>query len=145
MNQRLTINANDFINQVEKFSKHSLNRKAEMIVIYNAAADSNRMNTYRDLCFTAKYLLGIIRILQEGNNNPRVNTLDHVKKDFSTNMVKAIDLMRQIIANEDESQKQYFEEKFFAKSHSVLANLSELLADLEQVKLYLNYLKREKN
>lgn len=143
MNQRLNTNGNDFINEVEKFAKHALNRKAEMIVIYDAAIDSNQVGIYRELCFTAKYLLGMVRVLQEGSSNPQVNSLDHVKKDFSTNMVKAIEQLRQIISNSDESQKKYFEEEFFVRSQAGLTNLNELLADLESVKLYLNYLKRE--
>lgn len=144
MNQLLNTDANDFISQVEKYSKRALNRKAELIVIYDAAVDSNQVGMFRDLCFTAKYLLGMMRVLQEGTNNPQISSLDHVKKDFSENMVKAFDQTRQIISNSDESQKKYFEEEFFVTSHSGLTNLNELLIDLEQVKLYLNYLKREK-
>jgi hypothetical protein len=102
------------------------------------------LEVYRDLCFTSKYIVGIIRVLKDGGTNPQVSSLDHVKKDFSENMTKAIDQIRQIISDSNEEQKKYFEEEFFAKTHSALTNLNELLADLESAKLYLNYLKREK-
>jgi len=144
MHNKINYNASVFFNEVEKFSNHSLNRKAEMIVIYDAAVDSNQMDIFHDVCFTAKYLVGMMRVLQEGGNNPQVSSLDHVKKDFSANLTKAIEQLRKIIFSADESQKKYFEEEIFVRSHSGLTNLNELLADLEQVKLYLNYLKREK-
>ena len=144
MENQINYNAPEFFIEVEKFSKHSLNRKAEMIIIYDAAIDSNQMNIFRDLCFTAKYLVGMMRVLQEGGNNPQISSLDHVKKDFSSNLAKAIEQIKQIIVGADKSQKEYFEEEFFMKSHAGLTNLNELLADLESTKLYLNYLKREK-
>jgi len=57
MDNKINYNASEFFIEVEKFSKQLLNRKAEMIVIYDAAIDSNQMNIFRDLCFIAKYLL----------------------------------------------------------------------------------------
>ena len=96
------------------------------------------------LCDNAKYLMGMIRVIKDGGNNPQVNSLDQVKKDFSENITKAIDQIRQIIFGSNEQQKKYFEEEFFGKTHSALTNLNELLADLEIAKLYLNYLKHEK-
>jgi len=144
MNTKPIYNASEFVNEVEKFSKHPLNRKAEMIVIYEAAVDSNQLDVYRELCFTAKYLVGMIRVIKDGGTNPQVNNLDQVKKDFSENMTKAVVQIRQIISDSNEGQKRYFEEEFFAKTHSALTNLNELLADLEIAKLYLNYLKHEK-
>ena len=144
MDNRINYNAADFVDEVESFLKRSLHRKAELIVIYEASIDSNQMDIFRDLCFTAKYLVGMMRVLQEGGNNPQVINLDNVKKDFAANVTKAIEQIRQIIAGAVESQKKYFEEEFFARSHAGLTNLNELLADLESAKLYLNFLKREK-
>lgn len=144
MDNKINFNASDFLNEVEKFSKQSLHRKAEMITIYEASVNSNQLGIFRDLCFTAKYLVGMMRVLQEGGNNPQVSSIEHVKKDFSANLTKAIEQIKQIIYSSDESQKNYFEEEFFVRSHAGLTNLNELLADLESAKLYLNYLKREK-
>ena len=143
MDNRINYNASDFVDEVEKFLKRFLHRKAEMIAIYDASIDSNQMNIFRELCFTAKYIVGMMRVLQEGGNNPQVSNLEDIKKDFAANVNKAIGQIRQIIAGADESQKKYFEEEFFLRSHAGLTNLNELLADLESAKLYLNYLKRE--
>lgn len=144
MNTKPNYLASEFVSAVEKFAKHPLNRKAEMIVLYEAAVDSNQIDIYRELCFTAKYLLGMIRVIKDGGTNPQVNNLDQVKKDFSENMNKAINQIQQITSGLNEQQKKYFEEELFTKSHSGLTNLNELLADLESAKLYMNYLKRER-
>lgn len=143
MDNRINYNASDFVDEVEKFLKRFLHRKAEMIAIYDASIDSNQMNIFRELCFTAKYIVGMMRVLQEGGNNPQLSNLEDIKKDFAANVNKAIGQIRQIIAGADESQKKYFEEEFFLRSHAGLTNLNELLADLESAKLYLNYLKRK--
>ena len=142
MDKKLNPIAQEFINEVEKFSKRALNRKAEMIAIYESAVDSNQVDIYRELCFTAKYLMGMMRVIREGKSNPQVNSIEHVKKDFSDNIIKLIDQIRKIISQSDQSKIKYFEEKFFDKTHSALTNLNELLVDLENAKLYLNYLKR---
>ncbi len=142
MDKKLNPIAQEFINEVEKFSKRALNRKAEMIAIYESAVDSNQVDVYRELCFTAKYLMGMMRVIREGKSNPQVNSIEHVKKDFSDNILKLIDQIRKIISQSDQSKVKYFEEEFFDKTHSALTNLTELLADLENAKLYLNYLKR---
>lgn len=142
MDKKLNPIAQEFINEVEKFSKRALNRKAEMIEIYESAVDSNQVDVYRELCFTAKYLIGMMRVIREGKSNPQVNSIEHVKKDFSDNILKLIEQIRKIISQSDQSKVKYFEEEFFDKTHSALANLNELLADLEIAKLYLNYLKR---
>lgn len=142
MNTGLNYNAADFINEVEKFAAHSLNRKAELIILYDSAIDSNQVDVFKNACFTAKYLIGMMRVLKEEGNNPQVNSLEHVKKDFSENILKIIEQLRQLISGEEDSKKKYFEDEFFAKTHPALTNLNELLLDLECTKLYLNQLKR---
>lgn len=143
MSRKLNPNAQDFITDAEKYSKRPFNRKAEVIAIYEAAVDTDQVDAYRELCFTAKYLMGLMRVIKDGSNHPKVNSVEYVKKDFSENMLKLINQIRQIISSAPEARKKYFEEEFFEKSHYALSNLNELLADLENVKLYMNYLKRD--
>lgn len=136
-------NSAELINQAEKFSKSSFNKKAELIRIYEEALKSDNKKTFEDLAFTAKYLRGLMRVMQQGPKNPEVNSVEHVKKDFSENMKKVIDQIKELISNSDENLKQHFEENFFEMSQEGLTNLNELLADLEWVKIYLNDQKRK--
>lgn len=133
----------DFINEAEKFSKSSFNKKVELIRIYEEAVNSKNEKIFEDLAFTAKYLRGLMRVMQKGTENPEVNSIENIKKDFSANVKKAVDQIKILISNSDEDLKNHFEKNFFEMSQQGLTNFNELLADLEWIKIYLNHQKRE--
>ena len=59
-------------------------------------------------------------------------------------MEKVIEQVKGILFNSFDETKKYFEETYLTLSASAFQNLNNLLADLEQVKKYLNYQKRNK-
>jgi len=132
----------EFVEEVEKFSKSKLNKKAELLRIYEEVEKNDKEKIFKDLAFTAKYLRGLMRVLQKGMENPEVKSLEHVKKDFSSNIKKVKEQIREIISNGEDSLKNHFEEKYFAMTQEGLQNLNELLSDLEWTKKYLNEEKR---
>lgn len=136
-------NPADFINEAEKFSKSSFNKKAELIRIYEEAVNLKNEKTFEELAFTAKYLRGLMRVMQKGSENPEVNSIENIKKDFSANIKKAVDQIKILISNSDENLKNHFEQNFFEMSQQGLTNLNELFADLEWIKIYLNHQKRQ--
>lgn len=137
-----SILAAQFVDEVEKFSRSKLNRKIELLRIYEEALKLNEEKEFEQLAFTAKYLCGLLRVVKTGQLNPEVKNIERVKKDFSDNMDKVIELIRKIIAGVDEELKEHFETTFFKLSQESLINLNELLLDLEWVKMYLNEIKR---
>ena len=137
-------NASDFVNEVEKFSGTNLNKKAELLRIYEKSINSGKEKVFEDLAFTGKYLRGLMRVLQNGSNNPQVESLDNIKADFSSNVKKVITQIKDIISDSDEALQKHFEENFFEMSQEGLTNLNELLVDLEWTKIYLNDQKRQK-
>ncbi len=137
-------NAADFVNEVEKFSGINLNKKAELLRVYEECLKTGKEKVFEDLAFTAKYLRGLMRVLQNGSNNPHVNSLEQIKKDFSSNIKKVKEQIQDIISNSDEQLKKHFDENYFEMSQAGLTNLNELLSDLEWTKMYLNDQKRQK-
>jgi hypothetical protein len=137
-------NASDFVNEVEKFSGTNLNKKAELLRIYEESINSGKEKVFEDLVFTGKYLRGLMRVLQNGSGNPQVESLDKIKTDFSSNIKKVIEQIKEIIADSDENLQKHFEDNYFEMSQEGLTNLNELLADLEWTKMYLNDQKRQK-
>ena len=137
-------NASDFVNEVEKFSGTNLNKKAELLRIYEESINSGKEKVFEDLVFTGKYLRGLMRVLQNGSGNPQVEFLDKIKTDFSSNIKKVIEQIKEIIADSDENLQKHFEKNYFEMSQEGLTNLNELLADLEWTKMYLNDQKRQK-
>ena len=136
--------ASDFVNEVEKFSKASLNKKVELLRIYEESIRINKEKEFEDLAFTAKYLRGLMRVLQSGTNNPEITSMENIKSDFSSNIKKVKEQIKEIIKNSDKQLKKHFNDNFFKMSQEGLINLNELLADLEWTKKYLNHQKRQK-
>ena len=136
--------AADFVNEVEKFSKTNLNKKAELLRIYEESLKSNKEKIFEDLTFTAKYLRGLMRVLQSGTSNAEVSSMEKIKADFSANIKKVTGQLKDIISNADEELKKYFADDYFEISQQGLTNLNELLADLEWTKMYLNEQKRQR-
>jgi len=137
--------SSDFVNDVEKFTKAKLKRKAELIRIYEEALKNNNEKLFDDLAFTAKYVQGLMRVVKSGSVNPEIKNIDSIKKDFSDNMNKVVTKIREIISSADEDLKTHFEQTYFELSQQGFINLAELLSDLERTKIYLNDSRRNQN
>ena len=137
--------SSEFIDQVEKFSKSKLKRKAELLRVYEEALKNNNLKEFDDLIFTAKYLNGLLRIVQKESMNSEISNFNEIKKDFSDNMNKIVQQIKGIISNADEQLKSHFDEVYFELSQQGFLNLSELLSDLEWAKMFSNEIKRKHN
>jgi ribonuclease BN (tRNA processing enzyme) len=143
MTDNYSKNAAEFVEEVERFSNSKLNKKIEVIRLYEEALASNKIKEFEDLAFTAKYLRGLLRVLKEGQNIPEVGSMEKIKADFSSNMEKASETISDILLSSESSVKKYFNENFIEMSQDTLVNMNELLQDLEWVKIYLNDSKRK--
>ncbi|MGE5807369.1 MAG: hypothetical protein ACM34M_16355 [Ignavibacteria bacterium] len=131
-------NPADFVNEVEKFSGSKLNRKAELLLIVQEAEKNNKHNAFEDLIFTAKYVVGLMRITKSATENPEEKNMDYMKKDFSANIQKVIALLKEILSSSDTPARNYFEQNYFLLKQKALFNMNELLSDLDWTKSYLN-------
>lgn len=145
MNQFSEQNPADFIEEVEKFSKIKLKRKAELIRIYEEAQKNQKEKLFDDIVFTAKYVQGLMRAVKTASGNSDISNIEQIKKDFSDNVNKVITQIREIITNADDEMKSYFEKTYFEMTQQGFLNLNELLYDLEWCKMYMNSLKRKHN
>ena len=132
----------EFVDDVEKFSHSKLKRKIELLRIYEEALKFNNEKEFEDLAFTAKYVLGLLRVVKSGTVNPDVQNIEQIKKDFSDNMKKSVDQIRKIIIFAGDDIKQHFESTYFELTQESFINMNELLADLEWAKMHLNEIKR---
>ncbi len=137
-----SLRAAQFVDEVEKFSRSKLKRKIELIRIYEESLKTDNEKEFEDLAFTAKYVQGLLRVVNSGTLNPEVKNIEQVKKDFSDNMEKTVGQIKNIIARSDEMLKQHFESTYFSLTRESFANMTELLSDLEWAKMYLNEIKR---
>jgi hypothetical protein len=135
--------AANIIEEIDEFSQYKLNKKTDLKTLYSLAVTEGKVKLFEELSFTAKYADGLMRVLRTGMSNPDIKSLDHIKKDFTHNMQKIVDQMKEIVANADEQIKRYFEITYFDMSQQGMQNLTLILSDLEWAKKYFNMQKRQ--
>ena len=131
----------DLLNKVEEFTTNPLQKKEDVKKIVDAVLQNGKEEEFEKLIFTAKYISGMLRVLKSAPGIPEVNSIEHVKNDLNENMKKGIELLQEIISSD--SEREYFSKNYFTLSQKNFSNLAQLFADLESVKKYLNYLKRQ--
>lgn len=135
--------AANIIEEIDEFSQYKLNKKTDLKTLYSLAVTEGKVKLFEELSFTAKYADGLMRVLKTGMSNPDIKSLDHIKKDFTHNMQKIVDQMKEIVAIADEQIKRYFEITYFDMSQQGMQNLTLILSDLEWAKKYFNMQKRQ--
>lgn len=135
----------NLIDEAEKFSNITLNRKEDVSLLLNCSLKGDKKEVFAELAFTGKYISGLTSVLSKGQNIPEVENLDNVKKDLSDNFESFINKLREIVSQENEEIKKRFEVEYLTLNPQSFNNLKLLAADFEKVKVYLNHLKHEKN
>jgi hypothetical protein len=137
----LNLSDENFLNEAEKFNNHPLNRKDDVQQLVSAAVNLRREYEFHELIFTAKYIRGLLRIVNKAPGIPEVENIDYVRSDILENMKKIIDQLRKIVSDTEPGTVKFFEKNYLLLNQDSFKNLNLLLADLESVKKYLNHLK----
>ena len=132
-----------FLDDVEKFSGKSLNKKDDLADIIEVYKSSKKFDDFENLSFTGKYVNGLFKVLENSTKIPEVENVDHIKKDLSENMGKVISQLKEITSYMNAKNKMLIEENYLKLSQSSLQNLRLLVEDLDSIKKYLNFLKRK--
>lgn len=130
------------LNSAEDFTNSVFTKKDDIMILISESYKNNKIEIFEELCFTGKYVNGLMRVIKTGSNNPEVKSLDHVKKDLSDNMEKVISQIKEITLNSTEELRMEFTAKYFNLSSVSFKNLTELASDLDALKRYINHLKR---
>ena len=132
----------DLLDEVEKFNGKSLNRKEDLSIIIDSYNQTGKIEDFENLCFTGKYINGLLRVLKSSVKIPEVQSIDHVKKDLSENIEKVISQLNEITFKMKDENKKKIESTYLELSQNSLQNLQQLVEDLDNIKKYLNHLKR---
>lgn len=130
------------LNSAEEFTNSVFTKKDDIMILISESYKNNKAEIFEELCFTGKYVNGLMRVIKTGSSNPEVKSIDHIKKDLSDNIEKVINQLREITLNSSIEVKDKFEKKYFKLSPETFKNLTELVSDLDALKRYINYLKR---
>ncbi|MFA6980661.1 MAG: hypothetical protein WC209_15165 [Ignavibacteriaceae bacterium] len=133
-----------FCDEVEKFSENKLLVKQDLLTLVSSAIDSLNEELFFSTTFTAKYIQGLLRVIQQAGTNPEIKNLAQIKNDLTENMERISADLKTLLAGSETEVKEMFAEKYLALTAESFSNLRNLLSDLEWVKIYHNRLKRTK-
>ncbi len=139
------MNSENFVTEINSFSGQKLKRKNDLKTIVEICFKNEKITFLEDISFTAKYIRGLERVLKKGSMNSEISNLDQIKQDYTNNINKVVDQLKEIINLSDANVKSFFEEKYLKLTQEGFKNLNELLEDLEWTKMYSNNQKRQSN
>lgn len=133
---------NDFLDSVEAYTERKLHHKFFLQQLIDETTKYKLYDKFEDLAFTGKYVNGLLRAVKIGQSNPDVTNLQMIKEDLMKNIEKVISLIKEITSTLTEEPMNEINLKFIELSREQFTNLTLLMDDLDQIKKYLNHLKR---
>lgn len=133
----------NLINETEEFLKRSLKKKDDLRIILNSFMQKNKFEDFEKFTFDGKYLNGLFRVLRDSPNLSEVKSVDHIKKDISETIEKMISKISEVADSLNENEKAALKKNYLELSQDSLKNLQTLSEDLDDIKKYLNYIKRK--
>ncbi|HSP88512.1 MAG TPA: hypothetical protein VLN45_10295, partial [Ignavibacteriaceae bacterium] len=89
------MDADKLIGEINKFSNHKLKRKDDLKTLIELSERYKKEKVFENLTFTAKYVLGLQRVLKKGSGNSEINNLENIKEDYSKNLMKSIEQVKE--------------------------------------------------
>jgi hypothetical protein len=132
----------EFLDNVEKFTERKFTQRTTLSQLIKTINKNNQIEKFNELIFTAKYTNGLYRSIKLSQSNPQISNLEQIKKDFSENLEKVMSLIKDIFNKEISESTTEIKQMYTEFGEVQLGNLILLIDDLDQIKKYLNYLKR---
>lgn len=128
---------NNLIDDVNSGSVNPVKNLYEFSVIAETALAGNKLDEFKDLIFTAKYIKGLKSVL----NNRIVNADDFTEKifdEFNSSLRKFIGQLKNYLNDSDEMIFKHFTDRYFRMDHDCILSTLELIDDLSLCKEFLN-------
>ena len=125
----------ELVDQVELFSKRGFADRAELEYVIELFKQSKKDKDFDKLIFEAKYCVGLLK----GIENSAVTNVDNLKREF----LQSIYTVQSIINSNSGDKVNEVAEKYIVASKCGFNTISNLIRDLELVKIFFNELKRK--
>lgn len=135
----------EILSAVEELKGNPLRAHEDFKLILEASMISQQFDHLFDLAFQAKYVSGLMKVIQKREVLVEEEYFKKVGEEFQAAYQKIKLLLQRILENSSSFVKNIFEEKYFQLSYSSLENLNRLCEDLAIFKLYLIDLKAKKD
>jgi hypothetical protein len=124
------------MSELDDFSGSKLKNITDLSSINEIAVISGKAKLYYDLQFSAKYVNGLSKILQDNLAgisipNPKADepaeskdeAAEKIKKEFKTNILRFTELLKDLLKHADDYTRKVFEEKYLALTRDSMLNL----------------------
>lgn len=132
------VKAEKLLLEIEKTSESKLMVKEDLKKLLEIVYCFNKESQLNEIAFNAKYIAGLMRVIQQSAGNSQINNLEKNKDDLITSIKKFIEILFEIISETGDEEKNYFRLKYFENGGELISNLASLISDLEWLKMYLN-------
>lgn len=129
---------------IDHLSKGKLNFRDDLGRLIELSIKNDKMKILEDLSFQARYTQGLLKIIQNRDNNIDEEYFAKVQNEFTESIQKIKISIELLLSFSSNFIKEIFIEKYLQMSQVSFSNLNKLCLDLSYLKLYFNDMKREK-
>jgi hypothetical protein len=96
------------------------------------AEKENRINLILDLAFFSKFTWKVLNLLKK--NLPQSEGYDKLQDEFNNHLSKITELLKKILENQNQKDREFFQNKFYNGTPESFQNLLELIYDFTWIK-----------
>lgn len=137
-------NGKEFTASFLEFAHGKVNHPEDLGRIIDLVFQFNNEPAFEEFAFHAKYLVGLMRIIQTKDNPLDEEYFKKVKEEYREHIEKVREKFSIIIEPGSDFVKEIFKKKYLALTQESLEQLNKLCEDLGRIKSYLNDLKERK-
>lgn len=121
-----------------------LEEAKDIFSLIELALECNLEKNFENLCFDAKYMIGLGSSIAKAEENPEISSLGTMREDLNKTILKFLQGFRELLSEADEETQIYFLNKYLQQEEDEegMEDLLRLVNDFAELKLILNDLKR---
>ena len=140
-----TLSSSEIFEGVVKLASNNLKVKDDLERLIIIGVDKGRLDTLDELAFQAKYIVGLLKIIQTKSVDHDPEYFKKLNEEFQSGYVRIREQLSELLDGNSTFIKEIFETKYLQLTQESLSNLNNLCRDLSYLKLFINDLKTKKD
>ena len=130
--------AKELLSDIISFSNNRIINHEDLERLFEIVIANNLVDVFNKLLFSSKVITGLLKIIQNSDNNFDDDYFDKIKNELKDNTLIVVNSLKEISQQGSNFLNSIFEEKYYLLKSESLQNLYLLCNDLNFVKMYLN-------
>ncbi len=121
-----------------------LEEAKDIFTLLELAIESNLEKDFVNLCFDAKYMIGLGSSIAKAEENPEISGYGTMRDDLNKTILKFLQGLKEILGEAEEDIQLYFINKYLQQNDDSdeMEDLLRLVNDFAEFKIILNDIKR---